>query len=567
MFKNLFYSLLAISIALFNFVAPVLAAPGGLDLSFDSDGSTVANIISEGVEDIVVQQDGRIVAVGTDGGGNLGDLGNFIVSRYNSNGSLDTTFDGDGTASVDFAGLRDVPYSVVVDSSGRIVVGGWSRELGFALVRLNSDGSLDATFDSDGKVSTNISGTANEAIRSLVIDSNGKIVVAGTVQTADIAVARYNTNGSLDTTFAGGGIAIVDFSSRDIAAEVRLQSDGKIVVAGTAVPLNVGNFALARLNTGGTLDNTFGINGKTTTGISSNGTTLASAMELQSDGKVVVGGTAHFGPSQDFALARYTANGVLDTTFDSDGIASTNFAGSDDNNLGDVAITGDGKIIAAGNGFITGRYRSVSVRYNSNGSIDTSYGINTNGKAIIEVSGYDVYPQAVAIQSDGQIVVGGLFDNGTNFYFGINRVNGSALENNIQTTLSGGSLSMDSENDGAQANDPVETTVTTPVGGIVSISETTAATPTASEISFLGQKVSISAPPQTVASPLVVTLRIDNSIIPPGENKDTIQVYKDGAPVPACSGVAGQASPDPCISSRNKAPGGDVDITVLTLTD
>lgn len=565
MFKKLFLAVLSISIGLFNFAAPVLAAPGGLDLSFDLDGSTVANTISEGVEDIVVQQDGKIVAVGTNGGGNLGDLGNFIVVRYNINGSLDTTFDGDGTASVDFAGFRDVPYSVVVDSSRRIVIGGFSRDLGFALARLNSNGSLDTTFGPEGKVSTNILGTANAAIRSLVIDSAGKIVAAGTVERADIAVARYNDDGSLDTTFDGDGIAIVDFSSRDIAAEVRLQSDGKIVVAGTAVPLNVGNFALARLNTDGTPDNTFGINGETTTGISSNGTTLASAMELQRDGKVVVGGTAHFGQSQDFALARYTANGVLDTTFDSDGIASTNFGGSDDNNLGDVAITGDDKIIAAGNGFITGRYRSVSVRYNSSGSIDTSYGINTNGKAIISVSGYDVYPSAVAIQSDGQIVVGGLFDNGTNYYFGINRVNGSALENNIQTTANGGSLSMDSENDGAQANDPVETTVTTPIGGTVSISETTETTP-ATGISFLGQQVIISAPLQTAASPLVVKLRIDTSIIPPGETRNTIQVYKNGVLIPACSGIAGQASPDPCISARDNAPGGDVDITILTST-
>lgn len=566
--RKKFVPIISVATVLFSnlFAGAVLAAPGGLDLSFDGDGAAVASTIREGVEDMVVQQaDGKIVAVGGVGGSSFADsnLSNFVIYRYNTDGSLDSTFDSDGKATVDFGGLRDVAYTAAVDSSGKIVVGGFSRGLGFVLVRLNSNGSLDTDFDSDGKVSTVIPGTNSAAIRSLVLDANGKIVVAGTVENADIAVARYNTNGSLDTAFDGDGIAIVDITPRDNAVDVRLQSDGKIVVAGTVYSNNVSDYALARLNTDGTLDSTFGTNGIVTTDIN-NDSNFALAMEVQGDDKIVVAGTAQGGANQDFALARYTANGTLDSTFDADGIATTNFGGSDDNNVGDVAVLTGGKIIIAGNAFITGKYQSVSVRYNSNGSIDTSYGVNTNGKAIISVSGYDVYPSAVAIQSDGQIVIGGIFDNGTNQYLGINRVNGSALENNVQTTTNGGSLSMDSENDGAQANDPVETTVTTPLSGIVSISETTAATPALSGISFLGQQVIISAPAQTVASPLVTNLRIDTSLIPQGENKNTIQVYKNGVLVPACSGVIGQASPDPCISSRAAAPGGDVDITILS---
>ena len=409
MVKRLLVVFLALALNFFIFSAkPVLSAPGGLDLSFDGDGSTVANTVSEGMEDITLQPDNKIVAVGTNGGGNLGNLGNFVVSRYNSNGSLDTSFGGSGTVSIDFAGSRDVPYSVVVDSNGKIVVGGFSRWLGFALARLNPDGSLDTTFDADGKLTTDVSGVGGAAIRSLTVDGAGKIVAAGTVQGVDLAIARYNTDGSLDTNFDGDGIAFVDFSERDNAIDIRLQSSGKIVVAATEFPSD-GNFALARLNSDGTLDMTFGTGGKVTTNIN-NAHNVALAMEIASGDKIVVGGTAQVSANQDFALARYTADGVLDTTFDSDGIATTNFGGSDDNNVGDVAILSDGKIIVGGNAFITGRYRSVSVRYNTNGSIDTSYGINTNGKAIIEVSGYDVYPQAVAIQGDGQIVVGGLFD-------------------------------------------------------------------------------------------------------------------------------------------------------------
>ena len=556
-FSTVISLILSTNILFFSaFPTLVLATPGALDRSFDGDGTTNLATVSEGIEDIAAQPDGKIIVVGTNGGGNAGDLANFEFIRYNNDGSLDTGFGNNGSVSVDFAGLRDVPFSVVVDSSGKIIAGGFSRKLGYALVRLNSDGSLDTSFDGDGRVIVTTSGT----IRSLVVDGNGKIVAAGGFDNVNIRVVRFNNDGSLDTSFSGDGIAEVGFNS---AIDVRLQSSGKIVVAGT----KDSDFAVARLNTDGSLDTLFGTNGIVLTDIN-NAHNPAEAMEISSSDKIIVGGTAQLGQSQDFALVQYTADGALDTTFDSDGIATTNFGGSDDNNFGDVALNGGGKIIVAGNAFITGRYRTVSTRYNSNGSIDTSYGINSNGKAIIEVSGFDISPRAIAIQADGQVVIGGVFDDGTATVFGINRLNGGTLENDRQTTVDGGSLSMDWEGDGgANVNDPVETTVTTPVGGVVSISETTATTPTVDEISFLEQKVIISAPIQTAVSPLVIKFRIDGSIIPQGQNKNNIAVYKNGVLVGACTGPAGQASPDPCISARDVAPGGDVDITLLASSD
>jgi len=141
-----------------------------------------------------------------------------------------------------------------------------------------------------------------------------------------------------------------------------------------------------------------------------------------------------------------------------------------------------------------------------------------------------------------------------------------AEEHVSESVDAGGTVTTDTESDGATASDPVETWVTSPAAGTVSIDETAMSGSPPPGFQFLGQDVTITAPAATVADPLIVRFRIDSSLIPPGENEETIEVFKNGAQVPACTGAPGTASPDPCVSERTLLPDSDVEITILTST-
>ena len=185
-------------------------------------------------------------------------------------------------------------------------------------------------------------------------------------------LARYNTDGSLDTTFGGDGRVINSFSYRDDARAVAVQGDGKIVVVGRA-QLGKYDFLVVRYNADGSLDTTFDGDGWVTTDFAGSHD-RAYAVTLQTDGKIVVAGSALLGPTiNDFALARYNSDGSLDTSFDGDGRATTSFhpAGSNDFAY-DVAVQTDGKIVAAGYTWSDGGAFALA-RYNSDGSLDTSF--------------------------------------------------------------------------------------------------------------------------------------------------------------------------------------------------
>jgi uncharacterized delta-60 repeat protein len=274
---------------------------------------------------------------------------------------------GNGKVTTDF-GADEEAYSVAIQNDGKIVVAGSG-----SLIRYNSNGTLDTTFDGDGIATT---GTT---IYSITIQTDGKIVVAG-VDSGNLALARYNSNGTLDTTFDGDGKVTTDITSQyDMADSVTIQNDGKIVVAGTAN----GDFALARYNSDGSLDTTFSGDGKVTTPIyNSNGYYhygLPKGITTQADGKIVVVGSAYAPDTQYYynALARYNNDGTLDTTFSGDGtIAGWPRYGS----LYSVAIQTDGKIVVASGELI---------RYNSDGTLDTTFdgdGIATTGTTIYSIT-------------------------------------------------------------------------------------------------------------------------------------------------------------------------------------
>src|SRR6266568_281258 len=214
-------------------------------------------------------------------------------------------------------------------------------------------GDLDATFCTGGKVTTDFAGDSDHA-RAVAIQTDGKIVAAGKATNSrrggeDFALARYNPNGTLDTTFGTGGKVTTDFAGdADQAFALVLQTDGKIVAAGEATSSRRGeDFALARYNPNGTLDTTFGVGGKVTTDFAGN-TDRAFGVALQTDGRIVAAGEATAGyRGEDFALARYNSNGTLDTTFGTGGKVITDFAGDTDRAFA-LALQTDGQIVAAG---------------------------------------------------------------------------------------------------------------------------------------------------------------------------------------------------------------------------
>src|SRR3990167_2042134 len=333
---------------LFLTVLSIFSASGELDTTFGT-GGIVTTIIGSGsfksdvAYSVAIQSDGKIVVTGSSyNGGN-----DFALVRYNTNGSLDTKV----TTSNDFS--ADVAYSVAIQSDGKIVVAGSSDNNGsnndFALVRYNTNGSLDTTFNSTGIVTTAI-GSSSDVGRSVAIQSDGKIVVAGYSYNGsnnDFALVRYNTDGTLDTTFNSTGIVTTAIgSSTDAANSVAIQSDGKIVVAGYSNNGSDYDFALVRYNTDGSLDTTFNSTGIVTTAIGSS-TDAANSVAIQSDGKIVVAGYSYNGSDYDFALVRYNTDGSLDTTFNSTGIVTTAIGSSSDY-ANSVAIQSDGKIVVAG---------------------------------------------------------------------------------------------------------------------------------------------------------------------------------------------------------------------------
>jgi uncharacterized delta-60 repeat protein len=305
---------------------------GSLDNSFDGDGK-LTTLIGTACEAnaVVIQTDGKIIVAGSnyDNGGSGDDM--FTLARYNTNGSLDNTFDADGIVTTVFAGtISDIAHAIVLQTDGKIVVAGSHHNgstIDLALARYNTDGSLDNTFDTDGKLTTAI-GSSDEIAYSIALQTDGKIVVAGNSDIGgnnDFALVRYNTNGSLDNTFDGDGKLTTSIGFAQDAAGLAIQTDGKILIAGS----DGSNFIAARFNADGSLDNTFDGDGKVITPVGTSNSAEANYIEIQTDGKIVVSGFSFVSTGRDFALVRYNTNGSLDNTFNGDGKVTTNINGHD----------------------------------------------------------------------------------------------------------------------------------------------------------------------------------------------------------------------------------------------
>jgi uncharacterized delta-60 repeat protein len=398
----------------YDFALARFTADGNPDTGFDADGKLTSDIGEATVDTtaVAVQADGKIITAGRHTiPAPVSNNTNFTVFRYNRDGSLDASFDGDGKISLGmFENISDQATSIVVQPDGKILVAGYISNGSFTIYeifRLNPDGSLDTGFNGSGKVTTDVSPSQDFA-NSMALQANGKIVVGGysnTGSASDFSVVRYNSDGSLDTSFNGTGIIVTPVGAAgDQAYSVLAQPDGKIILAGYSIVNDTGNFSAVRYNADGTLDSSFGIGGKVLTLVGTNSSVVFAAA-LQTDGKILLGGISS-GATQDFAVARYNANGTLDSSFGSNGTVITNLGGSARINA--LIVQPDGKIVATGEAAAPSQsvFDYATVRYNTDGSLDTSFG--NAGKVITNVSGIDDRAKAVALDvSAGKIVVAG----------------------------------------------------------------------------------------------------------------------------------------------------------------
>ena len=397
---RLLIPLASAALAAFSYTAN--AARLNLDATFGGTGkvtTAIGNIEDQGFS-VAIQSDEKIVIAEYSRNASNDAL---AVVRYNTDGSLDTTFNGTGKVTIAGGLLSGQGTGVVIQNDGKIVVSvisGNGSNNDFAVVRFNTDGSLDTNFGGDGIVTTDI---GDDIAFSLALQGDGRILVAGGSNGGDFALVSYNADGSLDTSFNGNGKVITDIGGgADTGWKVAVQNDGKIVVAGVAYNAS-GNsdFALVRYNANGSLDTSFNGTGKVTADFGG-GEDVGYGLGLQGDGKIVVSGSTGSGSNRDFAVTRYNTDGSLDTSFNGSGKVVTDIGGGDDWGLR-MALQSDEKILMTGYSFNGSNRDFALVRYNTDGTLDTSF--NGTGKLTTAIGSGDDAGHSIAVQSDGKIVV------------------------------------------------------------------------------------------------------------------------------------------------------------------
>jgi uncharacterized delta-60 repeat protein len=362
--------------ALVLICTPLAAGKAGdLDTSFDGDGKATTDFsgLSDAAFAVDAQRDGKLVVVGASGNDTSSSV---AVARYTVSGMLDPAFDGDGRATASLTSTSaQYGYAVAVQPDGKILAAGTvlgtGNSLDFVLFRFNGNGSLDQSFDGDGKVATDFERGVDSA-SGMALQPDGKIVLAGITRPPgsgpfDIGVVRYNQDGSLDASFDGDGRVITPLSpgSDDDAHAVAVQPDGRIVAGGWSKVDQTYSGALVRYLPDGALDSSFDGDGKA---IFSGSTSAVYALALQPDGKIVTVGESRF------TVSRFNTDGSLDTSFGGDGNASSPFPPADGFA---VAVQPDGKIVAAGGT----RNDFAVARFKPGGGLDQGFGTGGSARA------------------------------------------------------------------------------------------------------------------------------------------------------------------------------------------
>jgi uncharacterized delta-60 repeat protein len=393
---------------------------GGLVITRSTQRSFVANALA-------LQSDGRILVAGM-----ASDLPTasiqLAVARYNPDGSPDSAFGTAGIATMSMGAAGAQANTLALQPDGRILVAGTlfahgTTEDEFALARFTPAGDPDASFGSDGFVSTHV-GAGASAGQSLAVQPDGQILVAGTafsngLTDDDFALVRYTPDGRLDPQFGTAGIVTTDFGSGEAGARpsldraggVAIDPNARIVVAGSRRGEHQA-FAVARYNPDGSLDSSFGAGGKAQVAATD---PQVYAVVIQSTGDVILAGTTGSLSSgtAPFALVRFLTDGRADQAFGSAGLVTTSFEGS---RSGARAATAqaDGKLLIGGAKFGAPSAQGDALpqsgfalaRYNANGSIDDTFG--GSGRVLTNMGDAGATLLSLVVQPDGKIVTAGL---------------------------------------------------------------------------------------------------------------------------------------------------------------
>lgn len=406
----------------------VVGRPGALDTSFAGGGGKLVLPMGDGDDygnALAVQADGKILIAGRTGEGG----GDFAIARLDRDGVLDPTFGSGGKVRTAIGSGSDTANAIAVQPDGKIVVAGSAVMMGtgqdFALVRYLPDGTLDASFGDGGRVTTSFTDDSDTAY-TLLLQPDGKIVVAGDANEGtsglDFAIARFDANGALDASFGQGGKATTSIAAnggRDSIYALALQD-----VAGEPCILAAGgegDFAIARYTHDGKLDSRFGASGKVAAVF---GSVMGAARGIQiaPDGKVILGGHQ----MHAFALVRLTATGALDASFGADGKVVTQVSATNANEVQSIALEADGKILAGGWVNEIGTSANFALaRYDGAGKLDLTFGEGGIVVTELAASKKTDLANAMVLQRDDRVpavrVLLGGYVSTSNFDFAVTR--------------------------------------------------------------------------------------------------------------------------------------------------
>ncbi|KGO90874.1 T9SS type A sorting domain-containing protein [Flavobacterium subsaxonicum] len=408
-----------------NFALLQYNANGSLDTSFSGDGSVLTPLTANEqfyqTNSVAIQPDGKYLLVINPV--SLSPSSDFLIRRYNADGTMDTSFGTGGTVLTTFGtGLNEAKAAAVLPN-GKIVVAGQAQSLDlshvdFAVAQYDSNGMADVLLDADGKVTTAFE-KGNDFLSHIVVLPNDELIAVGTTEHKerntsfykDIVLSKYYSDGSPDTTFGNFGKVVSVFGDNlNQVTATSFQPGGKIILGNVySVYSTPGYFGeLIRYNVDGSLDATFGINGKNALNFT------PSSIVFQADGKMIVAGGGTLEGVNGFIISRYNSNGTLDANFGTDGQLLVFFGQTSYGNAS-ILIQPDNRIILFGSSsdpnLYNGSITLSTARINSNGSLDTTFG--TGGKETTLI-GYTYFPYAGTIKPDGKLIIAGV-SNGPHF--------------------------------------------------------------------------------------------------------------------------------------------------------
>ena len=397
------------------FCNSIVAQPGALDLSFGVNGKVLTNIppVQFKASTVAIQPNGKLVVAGYT---NKLSTGVFAVARYNANGTLDSSFATNGIFKYNLYTNNDQAKSIAIQPDGKIVVAGYAElptgisDKDFVLLRLLPNGILDNSFGNNGVVTKDFFSNSDDELFKIAIRPTGQIIAAGYIEhgitsNKGITVIQYTSAGVIDSSFGTSGIAQSYALGSNAGGSMLLQPDGKVVVVSSPDnPTFFGGFGAMRFTANGMIDSTFGNNGYSYTAVGT-GLSFVYDVTLQFDGKYLLVGESTNVSSYQIAIIRLNSAGILDSSFGTGGKVETQIGNNNDAGA-TVHAQPDGKIIVSANtnyGLVSADF--ALLRYNSNGWPDSTFGIH--GIVTTDFGNDDDEVSGSLIQPDGKIVLVG----------------------------------------------------------------------------------------------------------------------------------------------------------------